>query len=151
MHHDPDSYNVGLKLFITAGEDVLLLYDPDKGQWDLPGGRINVGEEETPIARILAREAEEELGPGFRYELEGLRPVSVFRAFPASRGEGKPARVKILLLGFPARYVSGEPVLSDEHSAFKWVNVSQARADELFSGGFADGFRQFQAYFLTRR
>ncbi|MBM3545512.1 MAG: NUDIX domain-containing protein [Alphaproteobacteria bacterium] len=49
---------VSVKAVILEGERVLLLAN-DRGEWELPGGRIDPGESET---QALAREIEEELG-----------------------------------------------------------------------------------------
>ncbi|MBI5177066.1 hypothetical protein HY995_03185 [Candidatus Micrarchaeota archaeon] len=137
----PDWYNVGLKLFITRGDTVLGLTDPESGNLDLPGGRINGDELRAPFERIIAMEVKEELGPGFKYGLSHpLLPVAAFRIHKPER------KLKVFLVGFHARWLSGEPVISYEHSAFEWVPVAELQG-RMKNGGFADGARQFREWF----
>jgi len=53
---------VSVKGVIVLGERVLLLAN-DRGEWELPGGRVDPGESETDA---LVREIEEELGVATR-------------------------------------------------------------------------------------
>ncbi|MEK6924526.1 MAG: chorismate mutase [Candidatus Micrarchaeota archaeon] len=142
-------FQVGLKLFITRGDELLLLYDNHSPQdapcYDFPGGRINEGEESKPLAEVLAREAAEELGEAFRYKLGG--PVAAFPAFPR---HNRAAGCKIFMVGFHAEFVSGEPVLSEEHSGFKWRKVNDLNGSE-FDAGFDEGFRQFKKWFESEK
>lgn len=43
---------------------------------------------------------------------------------------------KVYLVGYRCRYVSGEVRLSDEHSAYRWVNATNFRDLEEQSGPF---------------
>ena len=55
-------FEVSLKAFLRRGEKALFLRERDTGYWELPGGRIEVGEEALEHSAILLREIAEELG-----------------------------------------------------------------------------------------
>ena len=57
------TFEVGLKAFLVR-EGRLLLVRERIGErlWELPGGRFDGGEEQTPPVEILRRELREELG-----------------------------------------------------------------------------------------
>lgn len=147
--HEPDEYQVALKLFVVDGESLLLLGDArHNGLLDLPGGRINIGEETLPLQQILEREVAEELGESFRFELLSQQPVALFRNFPTESKTGR--QLKIFLLGFAARQTGGEITLSDEHNSVCWKKISEINASKCFSPFFADGFKQFKEWFEKR-
>ncbi len=56
------TFEVSLKTAIVRDRQLLLLQEADTGYWELPGGRIDVGEERLDHDLILAREIREELG-----------------------------------------------------------------------------------------
>lgn len=114
MQNDCAIYQVGLKILLRNGTEVLILRDAQTGYIDLPGGRINILEKDTPIAEILQREIQEELGKSMKYSLG--KPVFQFRRFIPGRDVG------IFITVYEGSYVSGDIVLSDEHAAFEWVN-----------------------------
>ena len=60
------TFEVSLKAFIVRDGRALLVREADTGFWELPGGRIDIGEEQLAHEAILARELAEELGPGFQ-------------------------------------------------------------------------------------
>ena len=104
---------VGVKIFLTneAGEVLLLKRNrethADVGeQWDIPGGRINIGE---PLFVNLSREVAEETG------LELVGEPSILLAqdiFP----EGK----HVVRITYTGKAI-GTIVLSKEHTEFAWV------------------------------
>ncbi|HRD78724.1 MAG TPA: NUDIX domain-containing protein, partial [Hyphomicrobiaceae bacterium] len=62
-------FEVSLKAFIVgADRRALFVREADTGYWELPGGRIDVGEEWQLHEAVLAREITEELGAGFCIE-----------------------------------------------------------------------------------
>lgn len=63
------TFEVSLKVALFHQDRLLLLQETDTDYWELPGGRIDVGEERLPHDEILSREIAEELGPGLRYTL----------------------------------------------------------------------------------
>lgn len=125
---------VGQKAFIEKGNKVLVLMDPDLGL-DFPGGKIQEGE--TDVTESLKREVREETG----LEIEkGDAFCTWFNIFgPDHRNAGK----KVYLVGFRCTYVSGEVVLSSEHSEYKWVDQKTYR--ELNDG--SEYFKALQKYF----
>ncbi len=136
-----------MKAFIRKSEDILLLETIDDGQYDLPGGRIAVGEYEMPLDEILKREIEEELGSDFRYKNNG--PVAIFRhRRQGNTAAGKP-EVRILMIGFELEYLGGEINLSEEHSSWKWLPPIQAA--EILPGGQRNGMAKYLAYLKSGR
>ncbi len=112
-------FEVGQKAFIDKDGEVLVVYFPN-GWLDLPGGRIDEGE--TDIVAALKREVREET------TLE----IDVGAPFATWLGRG----AKVFLVGYRCKYVSGEVRLSDEHSAYQWVNATNFRDLEDQSGPF---------------
>ena len=107
------TFEVSLKAFIERDRRILLLQEADTGYWELPGGRIDVGEERVPQMEILAREIREELGADFRCNV-GAEAVTWVRERPADQAF-------LFILARNCAYVAGEILLSDEHAAFKWT------------------------------
>ena len=123
MAKEIQRFDVGVKAFIVNGRDeILLLRETASGQWELPGGRIDVGEERAPLEQVLRRELGEELGPEFQAEIGPL-------ALTWAR-ERKPNDF-VFLVGRFCRYKSGTPRLSDEHDAWAWASASESDSLEL--------------------
>lgn len=112
-------FEVGLKLFCVKDGKLLTLVRPG-GVTDLPGGRINVGEELTPFPEVLAREIAEELGASFKYELDGKEFAYIV----------KNREPPLLIAGFTGRQTSGEITLSEEHESFEWIPLDDERLKE---------------------
>lgn len=132
-------YHVGLKILLKKGEEFLFLKSVDKAHIDLPGGRIDDVEHDTPLADILTREVAEELGGEVKYNLG--KPVFQFRRYFESVGRC------IFLTAYEAEYVSGEITLSSEHSGYQWITPEKFQEyveDDFFS---KEEFRAFQEYF----
>lgn len=109
-------FHVGIKaIFLRRGRLLLVRERMEPGYWELPGGRIDVGEERLTPEDVLRRELREELGPSFRYRIgepirAWIRPPSPQRRHPA------------FLVGFRCTPVSGAIRLSDEHSEYRWID-----------------------------
>ena len=103
---DNRSFHVGQKAFIHRGSEILVLFW-NRTELDLPGGRIQEGEDDIEAA--LKREVREETG----LEIEVGAPVATWLNSSGTT----------YLVGFDCRYVSGEVVLSDEHDGFRWVGA----------------------------
>jgi 8-oxo-dGTP diphosphatase len=82
--------------------------DPGRGQWSLPGGRVEAGEDD---ASAVARELHEETGLVVR---AGSLVGSVSR--PAPRGV-------FMIFDYAAEVVGGELSAGDDASAAAWVDL----------------------------
>ena len=109
------TFEVSLKAFIVRGGKALLVQEADTGFWELPGGRIDVGEERVAHDLILAREMHEELGAGLEISVTD-QAVSWVRQRPTDG-------VYQFLMVRVCQHESGEPGLSDEHAALRWVGA----------------------------
>ena len=107
-------FEVSLKAFIVRGDKALFLRERATGLWELPGGRIEVGEEQLDHRTVLDRELVEELGPTLKVRL-GARAVTWTRAHP---GEDR----YVFLIARRGTLVAGEPQLSSEHDALTWLD-----------------------------
>lgn len=94
------------------------------GKWDLPGGKVDTGEN---LEQGLLREVAE--------ETTGLT-ISLQRVLGAAESESPTKRVAYLI--FEGRLESGQVCLSSEHDDFTWVDRQDlARVD------IAEQFRPF--------
>ncbi|HEY9584638.1 MAG TPA: NUDIX hydrolase [Candidatus Paceibacterota bacterium] len=110
------SLQVGVKVVLKDEQGRILLlkrsqdkYKNVKDTWDIPGGRINA---ETGLIENLKREVSEETGMAL--DPESLKLLGAQDIF---HGENSHV-VRITYEG----KVSGETILSDEHSEFKWLS-----------------------------
>ena len=105
-----------IKAFILCGGQLLLLRESVEPRWwEIPGGRIDVGEEALPSEEVLRRELCEELGKDFRCRIQS--PLVTWTRPP--HGERKEFA---FLVGFLCMFDGGEIQLSDEHSELCWVD-----------------------------
>ncbi len=142
----PETYHVAMKAFVRNGDSILICHDALQHKWDLPGGRIGIGEFDVPLEEILKREIEEELGSEIKWRCNG--PVAIFRhRRPEISAEGKP-EVRILMIGFEVDYLGGPIILSDEHSEYRWVAPREAVT--LLPGGQADGMAKYIRFIESR-
>ncbi len=119
----PQFFNIGIKAVIVQDGKVLVLRkvqeNEDVPAWDFPGGRMEENEE---IADTLKRELDEELGYTGPIEVEEV--LGVHQKMDAvEKGN------HLMLLHFKVETDHLKPVLSDEHSAFYWVD--EETADDL--------------------
>jgi 8-oxo-dGTP pyrophosphatase MutT (NUDIX family) len=130
------SFQVAIKALIVRDGRLLVLRESNgPGWWELPGGRIDVGEEDAAHIDVLRRELREELGPDFRCRI-GAPLVSWTRPRDRVRGEFT------FLVGLACEYEGGAIELSDEHSEARWIDGGQW--DEL---EFAPGYQPARAAF----
>jgi len=119
-------FEVAVKAFVLRGRELLLVREADSGEWELPGGRIEVGEERLPHREVLARELREELGEGAEVEIGG--PVVTWvRKKPNGGGFA-------FLVGLLCTFRGGEIRLSPEHAALDWVSEDAWRRRTLADG-----------------
>lgn len=97
------SWPVSVKAVVLAGEAVLLLRN-ERHEWELPGGRLEPGEQPHDCAR---REVAEETG--LAVEVEQLIDTWVYRVLPDR---------EVLILTFGCRPLAHQPevVVSAEHA-----------------------------------
>lgn len=90
------------------------------GIWELPGGRINGGEE---IKTGLVRETKEETG----INIEIIKPLNL-RNFTRDDGQ------KIAMTLFLCKPLGSNVMLSKEHTDFEWIPLdkSKDKLDEFF-------------------
>ena len=119
MPRDIQTFEVSLKAFIVHDGRALFVRESDTGYWELPGGRIDVGEEWEPQAVVLAREMREELGADLQITF-GPEVATWVRQRPTDGAF-------LFIVARLGRPVSGEPTLSDEHDALSWVTLEEAR------------------------
>lgn len=128
-------YQVALKILLKKDDNFLFLKVGDK--FDLPGGRIDENEHDVELTKIMEREVCEELGPKLKYQLG--EPILHFRRhFPKKD-------LHVFIIVFKADYLSGEIVLSDEHSGFEWINPKQIIEENSFFS--KEEFLSFKQYF----
>ncbi|MGD9803997.1 MAG: NUDIX domain-containing protein [Hyphomicrobiaceae bacterium] len=124
-------FEVSLKAFVMRGGKALFVREADSGYWELPGGRIDVGEEWEPHAAILAREMREELGGGFSVRF-GEKVVTWTR-------QRLTDGAFLFLLARVGQAVAGEPVLSGEHTELAWLDrEGAAMLDYPPASGYRD-------------
>ncbi|MEU5913632.1 NUDIX domain-containing protein [Micromonospora sp. NPDC047527] len=101
---------------------VLLIQRTDNGLWALPGGAQDFGEY---IAETAVRETREESG----VQIEVIGVIGIYtnpnHVVEYSDGEVR----QQFSICFRGRYVSGNPMTSDESSAVRWI--AQGELDDL--------------------
>jgi len=128
-------FEVSLKAFVIRDRRVLVVREADTGYWELPGGRIDVGEEWDPHEKILAREISEELGAQFRVAV-GIETVTWTRRRPVDGAF-------LFIVGRVCRHTGGEPELSDEHDRFDWIGPGAERSLGFPpESGYVDAFAE---------
>jgi 8-oxo-dGTP pyrophosphatase MutT (NUDIX family) len=102
---------ISVKGVLIAGDCVLLLLN-ERGEWDLPGGRPDPGEDHRTA---LKREVQEEAG--LAVEVGAALSEYLFEVLP-----GRFVRI----LPFACRLTgSGEVVLSHEHLETRWLPLAE--------------------------
>jgi 8-oxo-dGTP diphosphatase len=143
---EKDFYQVSLKAILrnSHGEVLLLGGIPNEtytGYFDLPGGRIDINEFNTPFKDILKREIFEELS--IRDVEISNEPVAIGRHEIEPKYSKTHTAIRVLYIFFEAKLLSGEPVLSREHSSIRWVNLSKINTAELFKSGIRQGIEMY--------
>ncbi|MBI4363519.1 MAG: NUDIX domain-containing protein [Candidatus Doudnabacteria bacterium] len=115
-----ENFRNAAKAFIVKDGKLLLLKrrpnDVHKpGQWDIPGGRLELGE--NPFEG-LKRETREETG----LEIEMVMPIDVHFF---TRDDGQ----KIQLTIFICKPKSEDIKLSEEHTEYKWMDLENPKDD----------------------
>lgn len=145
--HNPDYYNVSLKIILknNKGEILVLKNAEQTGEGDyhdMPGGRINTDEFNTPYQTLIDRELKEEIGDDVRYTLS-LDPVSFGRHTYYSVRQKKEIRIFYLL--FEAAYISGNITISHEHSGYAWKRLKDIPLEQYFIKGMLESMKRYAA------
>ncbi|MEK7589260.1 MAG: NUDIX domain-containing protein [Patescibacteria group bacterium] len=118
-------------------------------RWTVPGGKLDTEDyvhlpKDTPdywynvLERTLRREVEEEAG----IEIKNIRYVTSLADLPArlakapAKRAGRQAHDEYpsLVISCLADYASGEVVLDESMTEFRWVNLEEAKAVDLIDG-----------------
>lgn len=101
------------------------------GPWDLPGGRVEKGED---LKEAVQREVLEEIGEvGFE-----LGPIVGGCTLKISSDEKVLRKVHHYYFG---TYHQGEIVLSDEHSEYRWVTLEEVESNDEFKEWIKNAIR----------
>ena len=143
---DREFYQISLKLILKDGSGKILLMKAQEkdyygGYYDLPGGRINVGEFTVPLTDILRREVREEIGD-IQYELNP-RPVAVARHMIPAHISSLKRDVPNLYLLYEAKYTGGEIKVSKEHTGYGWFDPQKEDVSKLLKSGNLEGLKMY--------
>lgn len=141
-----DFYQVSLKLILKNKKDEALILKAVPGgslagYYDLPGGRIDTDEFETPFLEIIRRETKEELGD-IKFKLNPA-PVAIGRHLIPARLTSAGKDLHILCVFFEARYLSGIIKISAEHENFEWIGLEKIKLDKFFKSGVLEGMKMY--------
>lgn len=134
-------YQVSLKLLLHHEGKVLILRT-EENDIDLPGGRIEKGEESIPFQKILSRETKEELGSGMRYTIK--RPLFLYRGLSQHS-------FWVFVVVYEAEYLGGKIKLSNEHKSYEWIDAQKTnfkRSD--FAAWDREKYLAFREYFASK-
>lgn len=106
--------------FVVVNRDgnFLLLCKSVDGVWDFPKGHFNVGEVDEVLVALREFEEETNIGRGDLKIIDGFKNVHEYVS-----PSGVCRRI-VLFLGFCDK----SPVLSGEHSDFRWCSLSEAKS-----------------------
>lgn len=141
-----DYYHVSLKLILRNDQNSILILASDPkgsfgGLYDLPGGRIDESEFETPIEQIIRREAHEEIGE-VEFELN-MKPVAIGRHLIPADMTSEHKDIHIMYIFFEAKIISGEIKLSSEHNSYDWFDLSKQNPADYFTSGILEGINMY--------
>jgi ADP-ribose pyrophosphatase YjhB (NUDIX family) len=129
------TFEVGVKALIFREERLLLLRRRDQHGWEMPGGRINIGE---TIEQTLMRELAEELPGGWNFVVRGI--VHAQRTdFILPNGNG----LMLLFLDVASQLPQVVDV-SDEHEDSAWLTRTEFDAMDLPPQFRAAGIHAFE-------
>ena len=136
-----------MKVFVknNKGEVLAMKADPHgsyAGFYDFPGGRIDMDEFHTPFFEIIKREIEEEIGSNIVYTLNP-KPVATGRHCIEAQYARGAKDIHVVYLFFEAKYVSGEVIISDEHTGFEWLDLLNIELEKYFKSGNLEGVRMY--------
>ena len=131
-------------IIVSPERKVLITQEPTwfdgGGKWELPGGKLDEGEEKISLEKILLREIQEELG---NIDVRVGKVVNIMR-----RPWNKPDSLSdmVFLAVFECLYQTGEIVLSEENNHYRWVEEK-----DIDSYEFIDGHKKVLTNFFKER
>ncbi len=132
-----DPFRLAVKAFIINEKNELLIIkrrpnDVHKpGVWDLPGGRLELGEDPFDGLR---RETKEETNLDIQIE----QPLQIHHF---TRDDGQ----RITMIVFRCQLVTNNIALSQEHTDYKWIKISEAKS--LLVHNFHEEIDIYSKYF----
>ena len=134
-------FQISLKIILKNKEGKVLLLKPLStsalaGYFDLPGGRIQKGQEKDSLRSTITRELGEEIGMAVACQLQET-PVAISRHFYFS--QRKQQEQCLFLVFFEACYESGIIKISDEHMVYQWVQLTPRNLRRYFIKGALEG------------
>lgn len=123
-------FPVSIKGVLVLPSDEVVLALNDRDEWELPGGRIEIGESAT---ECLVREFKEELGVDV--EVNGLIDTYLFEVIPGKH---------VFIVTYGCRLIGRfSPVVSHEHSKIATFPIDDLPAN--LPSGYAHSIRCSQA------
>lgn len=120
MHREyPQAPIVGVGAVVIRDGQVLLVrraHEPNRGQWSIPGGTVELGE---TLSQAAAREVWEEC----QVRVEPGEVVATSDLIERD-AQGR-IRYHYVLLDLAARYSSGEPVAATDALEVRWVTAAE--------------------------
>lgn len=134
-----DTYFIAVKVFLEKNGKLLILKDCF-GKWDLPGGRLQKDEFDTPLEDVIKRKMKEELGDNVQYTIG--QPLLFMRHQRVEQVEGSPT-IRIFAIGYEGLLQSGDIHLSERHSEMIWVDPKNFKPEQYFEGGWLRGVEDY--------
>lgn len=113
------TFYVGVKGVIVKDGKVLLLQKnkAEEDFWEVPGGRIDANES---LDQTLIRELQEEVP-----NIQNIRIGDVLDAYRLHKDLDRDISLTLIFFKVTADF-DGDPQISEEHQAWKWVDISEA-------------------------
>lgn len=124
-----------VKALFSKDKKILLVKDP-KGVWELPGGRIDHGEEPE---QALRRELQEELGWS-KIDIKNIIDTWNFSS------EVDDTKYHFIVLTYACTSDEDKIKENDEYTEYRWIPV-----DEIDGLNMRDGYKQSIKKFLSKR
>jgi 8-oxo-dGTP pyrophosphatase MutT (NUDIX family) len=135
----PPTWPVSVKGVAIDGQDRVVLLRNERGEWELPGGRLEPGDvsPESAVEREIAEET------GWRVKTGPLLSVWIYQPLPDTLPE---RRVVIVTYGCTVLTPDTEPVLSHEHR-----QIGLFTADQVPGLPMPDGYKEAVAAWFGHR
>ncbi|MDO8444208.1 MAG: NUDIX domain-containing protein [bacterium] len=130
MTNDTEKQIVTLKGIFCRDNKFLLLKQTNGGFWELPGGRLELGEK---IENCFTREITEELGwPDIKLD-------EFIHVWTLDRPD---KMIRYVLIGATAMPTDKPIILSDEHTEHGWFSLPEIEQLKMRSAGLIDAIKK---------